>query len=162
MSSKHKKQERSAGAEADEAARLADSLQAISRVLRQAAYSEAQRLPLGLTAPQLLVLRVLYRAGAEDPDERGLTLTELSRRVGLAHSTVSGIVTRLERAEIVARRPGEDRRETRIALADGARAWIAEQLPKRRRAPLAEALSRASEADREAIVRGVAALERLL
>lgn len=146
----------------DEAARLADSLQAIGRVLRASAYAEAQQLPFALTAPQMLVLRVLVRAGKQSPDDRGLTLTELSRQVGLAHSTVSGIVSRLERAGIVARRPGEDRRETRIDIGDDARVWLAEQLPKRRQAPLAEALSRASESDREAIVRGVAALERLL
>lgn len=147
---------------ADEAARVAGSLQVIGRVLRQAAYAEAQQLPFALTAPQLLTLRVLARAGEEHPGDRGLTLTELSRQVGLAHSTVSGIVSRLERAGIIARQPGHDRRETRIDLADGARAWLREQLPKRRQAPLAEALGQASEADREAIVRGVAALERLL
>ncbi|MGH2717795.1 MAG: MarR family winged helix-turn-helix transcriptional regulator [Actinomycetota bacterium] len=146
----------------DDAARLADSLQAIGRVLRQSAYAEAQQLPFALTAPQLLTLRVLVKAGQEHPGDRGLTLTELSRQVGLAHSTVSGIVTRLERAEIVARTVGRDRRETRIDIADEPRAWIAEQLPKRHQAPLAEALAGASEAERQAIVRGVTALERLL
>src|SRR5204863_128629 len=44
----------------------------------------------GLTLPQIAVLRQLT---VQD----GLSLKELSERLGLAHSTVSGIVDRLER-----------------------------------------------------------------
>src|SRR5258708_12342280 len=62
----------------------------------------------GLTLPQIAVLRHL---NAED----GLSLKELSERLGLAHSTVSGIVDRLERRGLLHRRPdANDKRFTRI------------------------------------------------
>src|SRR5258708_8651420 len=62
----------------------------------------------GRTLPQIAVLRQLT---VED----GLSLKELSERLGLAHSTVSGIVDRLERRDLLHRRPdANDKRFTRI------------------------------------------------
>src|SRR5258706_14051170 len=62
----------------------------------------------GLNLPQIAVLRQLT---VED----GLSLKELSERLGLAHSTVSGIVDRLERRDFLHRRPdATDKRFTRI------------------------------------------------
>src|SRR5216684_5264991 len=62
----------------------------------------------GLTLPQIAVLRQLTT-------EDGLSLKELSQRLGLAHSTVSGIVDRLERRGFLHRQlDAKDRRFTRI------------------------------------------------
>jgi DNA-binding MarR family transcriptional regulator len=69
----------------------------------------------GLTAAQLGVISQL---AARD----SMTLTELSRELALGHSTLSGIVDRLEARGIVQRAPSaEDRRYTRISLTDEAR-----------------------------------------
>ena len=59
---------------------------------------------LNLTFPQALVLTVL---GEEGP----VTISTLAQRTGSANSTISGIVDRLERLELAARRRSElDRR----------------------------------------------------
>lgn len=67
---------------------------------------------LDLTFPQALVLTVL---GEEGP----VPISHLAQLTGSANSTVSGIVDRLERLNLVARvRSGEDRRVIYVALTD--------------------------------------------
>src|SRR5271170_4540899 len=62
----------------------------------------------GLTGPQRIVMHALVTAD-------GLSLKQLAARVGLAHSTVSGIVDRLESRGFAIRRQDEtDRRATVI------------------------------------------------
>ena len=52
-------------------------------------------------------------------DEDGLTLGELARRCGLENSTLTPLVTDLERAHLVARtRAAEDRRVSRLYLTE--------------------------------------------
>lgn len=59
---------------------------------------------VGITLPQSLVIRTLKQGGE-------MKITELSRRLNLSNSTVSGIVDRLEKREFVSRaRSAEDRR----------------------------------------------------
>ena len=73
-------------------------------------YVLAQIGDLNLTVPQLMVLKELY----SHPD---VTLKELSERVGLAKSTVCGIVDRLEiHGDVVRVRDSEDRRTVKISL----------------------------------------------
>jgi DNA-binding MarR family transcriptional regulator len=145
----------------DEAARIAAHLEAVRRVLRESIWSEARRYPIPLTPPQLLALQVLVDhlrdAGG------GLSLSELSRRMGLAHSTVSGIVTRLERRDLLRRttRP-DDRRFVTIELTQPVKQWLERELPAVRLRPLVAAVGRASDQERAAILDGLAALERLL
>jgi len=145
----------------DDAARVAAHLEAVRRALRDAISAAAQRYPVPLTPPQVAALEVLVdelRASG-----RGLSLSELSRRMGLAHSTVSGIVTRLERRGLLARVPDpEDRRFVRVELADAVKGWVEHDLPAARLRPLATALARADERERAVILKGLATLERLL
>src|SRR5271170_7062862 len=62
----------------------------------------------GLTGPQRIVMHALVTSD-------GLSLKQLATRVGLAHSTVSGIVDRLESRGFAIRRQDEtDRRATVI------------------------------------------------
>ena len=62
----------------------------------------------GLTGPQRIVMHALVTSD-------GLSLKQLAARVGLAHSTVSGIVDRLESRGFAVRRQDEtDRRATVI------------------------------------------------
>ena len=67
---------------------IEDHVRAVRQILRQPVEAEFAR--GNLTAPQRSVMQALFHGG-------GLSLKELSRRVGLAHSTVSGIVDRLEK-----------------------------------------------------------------
>jgi len=146
---------------ADDVVEVAAHLDAIRRVLRTSIWAAARALPVPLTAPQLLALQVLVdelRAGGG-----GLSLSSLSERMGLAHSTVSGIVDRLERQGLLERRRrAEDRRFVSIELTAPVRAWLEHELPAARRGPLELALERAGSTERARIVEALAALRRLL
>jgi len=160
----------------EEAAGIAASLDAIGKIMRRSAWDEARKLPVALTAPQLLAMQTLVEAaqagtesgngsngGKGSDGSDGLSLSALSTRMGLAHSTASGIVDRLEHLGLVGRVPRpDDRRFTMVHLAGAVTAWIRDDLPARRAAPLSAALQRATSGERTAIRNGVATLERLL
>ncbi len=145
----------------DDAARVAGHLEAVRRVLRESIWAEARRYPVPLTPPQVLALQVLVDQVRDTGV--GLSLSELSRRMGLAHSTVSGIVTRLERRGLLRRttRP-DDRRFVTIELTGPVTQWLEHELPAVRLRPLAAAIGQASAEERTAILHGLATLERLL
>ena len=65
----------------------------------------------GITAPQFMVMGLLGK-------EKCLKITELSNKIGLSNSTVSGIVDRLEKQGMVIRkRSEEDRRVVYVSAA---------------------------------------------
>jgi DNA-binding MarR family transcriptional regulator len=83
--------------------------------------------------------------------------------MGLAHSTVSGIVDRLEQRDLVRRVPRrDDRRFVSIELTASVQKWLIDALPASRLGPLATAMDNATVSQREAIVGGVETLRRLL
>ena len=93
----------------------------------------------------------------------GLSLTELSEQLGLAHSTVSGIVDRLVRRGFVKRQIGEtDHRLTKIAVADHVREYMRDTWPSLELNPLVEALGTATPAERQQVLQGVRTLRHLL
>ena len=129
-------------------------LRAVRQVLRQPV--EAQFARGGLTGPQRSVMQALYHS-------EGLSLKELSRQVGLAHSTVSGIVDRLEARDLLERRPNEtDRRATTIVVGKTVRDFMRDTLPAIAIHPIVAALKRAKPAERTAILEGLRTLRRLL
>lgn len=109
----------------------------------------------GLTAPQVGLLRAL--AGG------GLSLKELGARLGLAHSTVSGIVDRLERKGLVRRESdARDRRSTMIVPSEAVTTYVKNAAALHRPGSLVEALRSASAEDRSVILAGLASLRRVL
>jgi DNA-binding MarR family transcriptional regulator len=143
------------------AAAAADHLDTIRKRLRGAIEAHAQELRVPLTGPQLLAVQFLFEELRAS--DSGLSVSALSRRMGLAHSTVSGIVDRLEQRELVRRvtRP-EDRRFVSIELAPAVRQWLERELPAARLGPLVEALDAASPEERDLVLRGLETLRRLL
>jgi len=135
--------------------------EAIDRNLR--AIRERIRRPLeaeiargNLTGPQQSVLHALVQSG-------GMSLKELSAHLGLAHSTVSGIVDRLQERGMIERRTSEtDRRVTRIGVTRQVRDFVRDTLPGLLLHPLEEALARATAAQRRAIVEGLKTLREVL
>jgi DNA-binding MarR family transcriptional regulator len=133
--------------------------QAIELDLRE--IGQALRRPLDaeiargqLTAPQRIVMQTLYHCEA-------MSLKELCERVALSHSTVSGIVDRLQARGIVTRSTdSKDRRLTRIAVSPVVRQFMQDRAPRLTAQPLIEALSRLSEQDRRAISRGLRLLRK--
>lgn len=148
------------GADAD--AQQAEALlRAIQKVMRDAIWTQARDLEIPLTPPQVYALSVLVdelRAGGS-----GLSLSDLSARMGLAHSTVSGIVTRLEQRSLLRRTEDPaDRRYLRIELEPPVRDWIDRDLPAAKLRPLAAAFGQATGDERAAILSALATLGRLL
>ncbi len=91
-------------------------------------YTESRRLTKevararNLTGPQLTVVKMLHHLG-------DLNLSELSDRIRAKNSTVSGIIDRMEREELVRRvRSREDRRVVHIRLTERGRE-LAEGVP---------------------------------
>lgn len=129
-------------------------LQAIRRRLRrtlEAEYARGQ-----VTGPQRLVMQALV--GSE-----GMSLKELSAAVSLAHSTVSGIVDRLQARGMVERRPGtQDRRITEVRVTKAVRDFMRKRAPELTLHPLVAALERGTAADLTAVQLGLDTLERLL
>lgn len=126
----------------------------IRQILRRpldAEYARGQ-----LTAPQRMVMQVLFHSD-------GMSLKELCEQVSLSHSTVSGIVDRLQAKGMAARSTDSaDRRLTRIAVTPVVRQFMQQQAPRLTAQPLIEALSRLSEQDRRAISRGLRLLRNAL
>jgi len=129
-------------------------LSALRQILRRPVEAEFAR--GNLTAPQRSVMQALFHSG-------GLSLKELSRSVGLAHSTVSGIVDRLEKRGLAERRTDPaDRRATTIVVSAMVRDYMRNTLPGISAGPLLAALRRAHPAERAAIVNGLRTLRRVV
>jgi DNA-binding MarR family transcriptional regulator len=93
----------------------------------------------------------------------GMSLKALSAHLGLAHSTVSGIVDRLEKRGLVQRQADKaDQRVTHIAVTPRVRDFVRGTLPGLSIHPLVEALRRADPAQRRAIAGGLKVLRNLL
>lgn len=109
----------------------------------------------GLTEPQV---NAMIEIVAQD----GLTITELSRRLHLNHSTVSGIVDRLEaRGHIMRNRDEKDGRYTRIFATERVNSFMKRRIYDRY-TPFVEVIRRATPEEKKKIAEGFTTLERLL
>jgi len=136
------------------AAEIEAHLSAVRQVLRQPVEAEFAR--GNLTAPQRSVMQALFHTD-------GLSLKDLSRRVGLAHSTVSGIVDRLEKRGLAERRPDpSDGRASVIVVSQAVRAYMRDAFPALVLNPVIAALRSARPAERAVILEGLRTLRRVL
>ena len=136
-----------------EAEEIPSHVRALRRDLLRNPFADAER--SGLTGPQVTVMACLVSRGP-------LTLTELSRELGMSHSTASGIVDRLEARDLVRRTPdATDRRRTRIAVTEQVTDYVRE-LAEGPAGRLAAALKNASADQRRAIREGLSLLRELL
>jgi DNA-binding MarR family transcriptional regulator len=136
------------------AERMDRDLSAIRRALRKPLNAEVARGEL--TIPQTAVMRIVVRTP-------GIRLSDLSKEVSLAHSTVSGIVDRLVKRGLVKRMPDEvDRRIMRVRPTELVDTWIEQQLPALKLGPLQAALQRANPEERDGLVKAVSRLRKLL
>ena len=100
--------------------KYAENAMLIMRVMRHAQAAVKSRfvqqvVPKKLTIVQFNALLHLHWYGGES----GMTIGELGEHLGLAHSTVSGLVDRLERDGWTVRRKCDtDRRQNRIQLTE--------------------------------------------
>jgi DNA-binding MarR family transcriptional regulator len=137
-----------------QAERMEQDLSGIRRALRKPLEAEVAKGEL--TLPQSAVMREVVR-------NHGISLKELARVVSLAHSTVSGIVDRLEKRGIIERRPDpDDGRVSCIYPTAVVDKFVRERLPVLSRGPLQSALERATPEERSEIERALRRLRELL
>ncbi len=128
-------------------------IDALRRGLFHRPFYEARQ--AGLTGPQVRLMSSLVSG-------RAMTLTELSRTLGMSHSTASGIVDRLQVRGLVRRSPDAgDRRRTTIAVTDKVTKYVHE-LEAGPASRLVAVLTNASLGQRRAIRRGLTTLRKLL
>jgi DNA-binding MarR family transcriptional regulator len=108
-----------------------------------------------MTGPQVTVMACLVSRGP-------LTLTELSRTLGMSHSTASGIVDRLQSRGLVRRaEDAADRRRTSIEVTEAVRRYVRE-LEEGPSGRLVRVLAAATPTQRAAIKKGLTLLCDLL
>jgi DNA-binding MarR family transcriptional regulator len=139
---------------AAEAGRIEQDLAGIRKILRRPLEAEVAK--GDVTVPQQAVMHVVVA-------NRGINLKDLSREVSLSHSTVSGIVDRLQKRGMVERRPDPaDGRIARIYPSPAVDAFVRDRIPLLTQGPLEAALKRATERERAAIAKSIKRLRELL
>ena len=109
-----------------------------------------------LTGPQRMVMEALVRSN-------GLSLKQLSAQVSLAHSTVSGIVDRLQvKGMVVRHRDEADGRATVIAPSAEVRDFLSNRMPQLAISPLTRALREATDSERAIVLRGLRKLRAVM
>lgn len=138
----------------EEAEQMVHYMRAIRSMLK---YAEDEDVATSnLSVPQIDLLKLL---NASD----GQSLKELSTQLGLAHSTVSGIVDRLEQRQLIHRRPDpSDKRFVRIYLDPQVTEYVNKTLIARRSSVLVKALDTLSPDERQQILDSLGKLHDLL
>lgn len=136
------------------ASQMESDLGAIRRALRKPL--EAEFAKGELTMPQKAVMQAVVSS-------QGISLKDLSRQVSLAHSTVSGIVDRLEKRGFIERRPDPaDGRISCIHASAPVAAFLRDRMPALAAGPLDAALRRISETERTLLAKALGRLRELL
>lgn len=136
------------------ARQMEQDLSSIRRALRKPL--EAEVSGGKLTAPQMAVMHFVV-------NQPGISLKDLSRKVSLAHSTVSGIVDRLEKRGMILRRPDPaDGRTSCIHPSAEVDDFVRNKIPILASGPLKAALERATIEERAAIGLALRRLRELL
>lgn len=110
---------------------------------------------IGITIPQSLVIGTLLKYGE-------MKITELSKKINLSNSTISGIVDRLEKQGLVLRtRSLEDRRIVFVNVTPKF-SEMYKGIYKKTEESFEELLSPASSEDLDKVIEGLHALKRIL
>lgn len=134
--------------------RMERDLSAIRRAMRKPFEADVAR--GALTIPQMALMQEVVA-------QPGIKLKELSQRMSLAHSTVSGIVDRLEKRGMLERRA--DRSDGRVSSLHPTAVvskYVREQIPVLAQGPLQKALAHATPAECDQIARALQRLRELL
>lgn len=115
-------------------------------------------LPHQLTVAQFKTLQHLYW----NKEKGGMTIGELSEHIGLANSTVSSIVDRLERDDWTERRRSDDdRRKIKVILTDQA-VELFRQAPKDAEEFWSNTIGRLSDEEQDALVESLIKLKDVM
>jgi DNA-binding MarR family transcriptional regulator len=110
---------------------------------------------LNITGPQGMIIGILMR-------HRKMKISELSEKMGLTSSTVSGIVDRLEKQGMVKReRSSDDRRVVYVNIDEEFRKKSKEVF-KKVEDKFRDMMNKATEEEHDEIVKGLNTLKRLI
>jgi DNA-binding MarR family transcriptional regulator len=125
----------------------------VGKLLKQ--YMRKNFEDVGITPPQGMVIGTLFKAGE-------MKISELSQKVNLSNSTVSGIVDRLEKQQMVVRTRSEEDRRTVYVKVTPRVAEVYEEIHKKTEKRFEDLLSSGSTEDIAKIIEGLNALKRIL
>lgn len=139
----------------NESARVAKLFQEVMILFKHSMSKVFEEMNPGMTAPQGMVMGILSK-------EKTMKITELSIKLGLSNSTVSGIVDRLEKQGIVERkRSEEDRRVVNVSISPNF-TGIHHNFHKRLEENIGNVLNKGTQEELNKISVGLAALKKLL
>lgn len=110
---------------------------------------------MGITAPQGMVMGILGKFGKTK-------ISELSEKMGLSNSTVSGIVDRLERQGIVERERSSDDKRVVYASLTAEFEGMHQNFQKQMENNIGNILEKGTPADIDIIINGLNTLKKLL
>lgn len=131
---------------------ILETLKKLMSLLRQVIETEFKQ--LNLTAPQGILLSILAKEGE-------MNVSDLSQKMGLTSSTVSGIIDRLEKGGFLQRkRSGEDRRVVFVSV--NREKCDALAIEQKIEIKLEEVMNQYSQQELEGILQGLVKLQTIL
>ena len=133
---------------------LVDNLFFLVKALHRGFHSE--ELKTELTFPQRMLMGIIARFG-------NLSVKQLSEKMELSHSTISGIIDRLERKGLVARsQDPDDRRFTKVILSEEVKQRMEEKRSQNMFSGVVSAFKNASQEEQLKIITGLTTLRQVL
>lgn len=137
----------------DESMRIARLLQEVMLLFRHKMTKVVEN--TGITTLQMMVMRIIGK-------EKMLKITELSGKLNLSNSTVSGIVNKMEKLGMVERtRSEEDRRVVYVSISPSF-SEIHQSFHKRFEETIAQSISESTPEELNKILDGLEVLKKLL
>jgi len=135
--------------------KVARLFQEVMKLFKHSMSKAFEDMNLGMTAPQGMVMAILSK-------EKTVKITELSTKLSLSNSTVSGIIDRLEKQGMVVRkRSDEDRRVVHVSVAPDFKG-LHQNFHKRLEENIGAILNKGTPEELDKIYVGLDALKTLL
>jgi len=139
----------------NESAKVAKIFQEVMILFKHSMSKVFEDMHQGMTAPQGMVMGILSK-------EKTMKITELSSKLSLSNSTVSGIIDRLEKQGMVERkRSEEDRRVVHVSIAAKFKG-VHQNFHKRLEENIGNVLNKGTPEELDRIFEGLDALKKLL
>jgi DNA-binding MarR family transcriptional regulator len=139
----------------NESAKVAKLFQEVMILFKHSMSKVFEDMDLGMTAPQGMAMGILSK-------EKTMKITELSSKLSLSNSTVSGIIDRLEKQGMVERnRSEEDRRVVHVSVSSDFMV-LHQNFHKRLEENIGNVLNKGTQEELDKIFVGLDALKTLL
>ena len=138
----------------NDSAKVAKLFQEVMILFKHSMSKVFEDMNLGITAPQGMVMGILSK-------EKAMKITELSSKLNLSNSTVSGIIDRLEKQGMVERkRSEEDRRVVHVSVSPDFKRF--QNFHKRLEENIGNVLNKGTQEELDEIFVGLDVLKKLL